>query len=201
MSSPQGNAQGIKHRHPRQEDSSPSYYFINDDNDIFGNMNNDNSPTIEELPHGFKPEQFSPKVVNSNKVTERKTFTPVGRHRKRPEAASTVRTPQTQVRRRRGIWSRLLYVRTKKTHDPYAGGRKIDPKVYFSIERTYLAWMHTSLMLAGISLAIMAYSEEGDTTAIYGLMLLPIAIVFCVYSMYQCKYQSEFACVLRIMFF
>jgi hypothetical protein len=51
--------------------------------------------------------------------------------------------------------------------------------------------MHTSIILAGISMAIMSYSDEKDETAIYGLMLLPVAIVFIVYAMYQCTYHIE----------
>lgn len=72
--------------------------------------------------------------------------------------------------------------------DIYANAHKIDPKVYFSVERTYLAWMHTSIILAGISMAMMDYSEESDNTAFYGLMLLPVGIVFILYAMYQCKF-------------
>jgi hypothetical protein len=40
-------------------------------------------------------------------------------------------------------------------------------------------------------MAIMSYSDEKDETAIYGLMLLPVAIVFIVYAMYQCTYHIE----------
>lgn len=72
--------------------------------------------------------------------------------------------------------------------DIYAQSHKIDPKVYFSVERTYLAWMHTSIILSGISMAMMAYSDESDTTALYGLLLLPVGIAFILYAMYQCKF-------------
>lgn len=68
-----------------------------------------------------------------------------------------------------------------------SGAKKVDPKVFFSKERTFLAWMHTSLWLAGASMAITAYSDTGTVSAIYGLMMLPVAIIFIIYAMLQCK--------------
>ena len=64
---------------------------------------------------------------------------------------------------------------------------KVMLEVFFSKERTFLAWMHTAVLLAGASMAITAYSDVGEASALYGLMLMPIAIVFIVYAMVQCK--------------
>ena len=44
---------------------------------------------------------------------------------------------------------------------------KIEPKVFFANERTFLAWMHLSVILAGASIAILAFAQD------------------IVYSMYQ----------------
>lgn len=66
---------------------------------------------------------------------------------------------------------------------------KVEPKVFFANERTFLAWMHLSVMLAGASIAILAFAEEQNPfSQIYGVILLPVAIAFIVYSMYQCKF-------------
>jgi uncharacterized membrane protein YidH (DUF202 family) len=69
---------------------------------------------------------------------------------------------------------------------------KIEPKVFFANERTFLAWMHLSVMLAGASIAILAFADNSDSenggnplSQLYGVMLLPVAIAFIVYSMYQ----------------
>ena len=64
---------------------------------------------------------------------------------------------------------------------------KIEPKVFFANERTFLAWMHLSVMLAGASIAILAFAEDTDNplSQLYGVILLPVAIAFIVYSMYQ----------------
>ena len=68
----------------------------------------------------------------------------------------------------------------------------MEPKVFFANERTFLAWMHISIILAGASIAIMAFSGSNDNPAsqLYGVVMLPVAIAFIVYSMYQCEYFS-----------
>lgn len=67
---------------------------------------------------------------------------------------------------------------------------KVEPKVFFANERTFLAWMHISIILAGASIAILAFSDYDNIgKQIYGLITLPVAIAFIVYSMYQCKYS------------
>lgn len=66
---------------------------------------------------------------------------------------------------------------------------KVDPKVFFANERTFLAWLHVSTILAGASVAIVAFSEHSAASAdqLYGVILLPVSIAFIVYAMMQCK--------------
>ena len=68
---------------------------------------------------------------------------------------------------------------------------KVEPKVFFANERTFLAWMHISIILAGASIAILAFSEEGNPASqVYGIVMLPVAVAFIIYSMYQCKFVN-----------
>ena len=63
---------------------------------------------------------------------------------------------------------------------------KIEPKVFFANERTFLAWLHLSVMLAGASIAILAFAEDQNPVSqLYGVIMLPVAIAFIVYAMYQ----------------
>jgi len=63
---------------------------------------------------------------------------------------------------------------------------KIEPKVFFANERTFLAWLHASVLLAGASVAIVAFADDSDPLSqMYGIILLPVAIAFICYSMYQ----------------
>lgn len=70
---------------------------------------------------------------------------------------------------------------------------KIEPKVFFANERTFLAWMHLSVILAGASIAILAFADdsEGQMGQLYGIVLLPVSIAFIVYSMYQYQRRAN----------
>jgi uncharacterized membrane protein YidH (DUF202 family) len=61
----------------------------------------------------------------------------------------------------------------------------VEPKVFFANERTFLAWLHMSVTLASISVAIVAFADANEWSQIYGLMLMPVAICFCVYSLFM----------------
>ena len=41
-----------------------------------------------------------------------------------------------------------------------------------------------SVTLASISVAIVAFAENKDWSIVYGLFLMPVAIAFCVYSLW-----------------
>mmetsp|Transcript_7971 Transcript_7971/g.12205 ORF Transcript_7971/g.12205 Transcript_7971/m.12205 type:complete len:220 (+) Transcript_7971:99-758(+) len=63
---------------------------------------------------------------------------------------------------------------------------KIEPKVFFANERTFLAWLHASVLLAGASVAIVAFADDSNPwSQLYGIIQLPVAISFICYSMYQ----------------
>lgn len=68
---------------------------------------------------------------------------------------------------------------------------KVEPKVFFANERTFLAWLHMSVTLSSISVAIVAFAEANEFSEIYGLMLMPVAIAFCCYSLYMYIQRSS----------
>jgi hypothetical protein len=77
------------------------------------------------------------------------------------------------------------------------GAKKVDPKLFFANERTFLKWMNVSIWVAGISIglsSIVGPSAGGESLST--LLFLAIAIVIVVYSMVQCKYQVQY-CVRR----
>jgi uncharacterized membrane protein YidH (DUF202 family) len=62
---------------------------------------------------------------------------------------------------------------------------KVEPKVFFANERTFLAWLHISVLLAGASIAIISFADANPWSQLYGVILLPVAIAFICYAMYQ----------------
>ena len=71
------------------------------------------------------------------------------------------------------------------------GAIKVEPKVFFANERTFLAWLHCAVLLAGASIAIMSFAETDLAGQLYGVILLPISIAFMTYAMSQCESKSQ----------
>jgi uncharacterized membrane protein YidH (DUF202 family) len=106
----------------------------------------------------------------------------------------TVQPPRAPSNDGEGFWKNLFG--PKKTQRPYGevgtmlkvrkAPIKIEPKVFFANERTFLAWMHLSVVLAGSSIAILAFTDDNNPMGqLYGVMTLPVAISFISYAMYQ----------------
>jgi uncharacterized membrane protein YidH (DUF202 family) len=62
---------------------------------------------------------------------------------------------------------------------------KVDPKVFFANERTFLAWVHMALMLGGMAIGIIAFATKSGISPVPGLVLLPVAICFVVHALRQ----------------
>jgi len=66
---------------------------------------------------------------------------------------------------------------------------KVEPKVFFANERTFLAWLHMSIILATMSVGIVALAEKespaGSLQKIYGISLMPVAIAFTIYALHM----------------
>jgi hypothetical protein len=72
------------------------------------------------------------------------------------------------------------------------GAKKVNPKLFFANERTFLKWMNVSMWVAGISIGLSSISSSagsnGNLDALSSLSFLGISIVICCYSMFQCKF-------------
>ena len=70
------------------------------------------------------------------------------------------------------------------------GAKKVDPKIFFANERTFLKWMNVSIWVAGISIGLSSIGgTSGGIESLSSLLFLAIAIVTVCYSMFQCKCQ------------
>ena len=58
---------------------------------------------------------------------------------------------------------------------------RVDPKAYFSSERTYVQWMHISLTLGAISLSLISLANTPDVH-VAGLLLLGPALFVLAYG-------------------
>jgi uncharacterized membrane protein YidH (DUF202 family) len=62
--------------------------------------------------------------------------------------------------------------------------------VFFANDRTFLAWLHASQLLAGASVAIVEFADANPWSQLYGVMLLPVAISSICHSMNQCARRA-----------
>lgn len=159
-------------RHKR-DDSQSSYYFIQSPT-----MSSTGAVLRDDLPLGSTASQFSPRTI---------------RQRKQHQPAPSTLPQNNTNHRQRGLLGRIFGGRRRNAitdssdSNLYVGARKVDPKIFFSIERTFLAWMHTSLIVAAIAFGVVNFADENPTIQLYGLVLNLLAIVFIIFAIFQCK--------------
>ncbi|VEU33989.1 unnamed protein product [Pseudo-nitzschia multistriata] len=130
----------------------------------------DGGHVVETLPHGSSEEDFAPRALGESIKKQRRPSEPTGIF---------------------GKWfggSKKNDANVSETRmiKPRKAPIKVEPKVFFANERTFLAWMHVSIILAGASVAILTLSDyENIEKQLYGLIMLPVAVAFLVYAMYQ----------------
>lgn len=70
---------------------------------------------------------------------------------------------------------------------------RVEPKVLFANERTFLNWLHTSTIIATIGMALLNLSPNSGAKAskIAGLTLVPVAIMFLFYALYLYFWRDQ----------
>jgi len=71
--------------------------------------------------------------------------------------------------------------------------QKIEPKIFFANERTFLHWLHHGVVLSTIASGILAFSRETGQiwAAEYALILLPISLGFCIYATHVFLWRAD----------
>ena len=71
--------------------------------------------------------------------------------------------------------------------------QKIEPKVFFANERTYLHWLHHGVILSTIASGILAFSQESGQGwgEFYALLLLPLSLGFCIYALNTFLWRAD----------
>lgn len=134
----------------------------------------DGGKMVESIPPGSNENDFAPRTLGASSKKKIRVSEPVGFFSKL-FGVNGGRSHKKDIS--------VAEVRTVK---PRKAPIKIEPKVFFSNERTFLAWMHVSVILAGASVAILAISDfENIGKQVYGLIMLPVAVAFLVYAMNQ----------------
>lgn len=68
---------------------------------------------------------------------------------------------------------------------------KIEPKVYFANERTFLHWMHMCVTLGAIAMAITAEGINEPSLVLPGVLLTAFSAIFILYAWYMFMWRAE----------
>ncbi|KAJ3285092.1 hypothetical protein HDU79_007608 [Rhizoclosmatium sp. JEL0117] len=66
---------------------------------------------------------------------------------------------------------------------------RIEPKVYFANERTFLSWLHFCIVLGGLALGLLNFGDR--VGQISGLVFTLVAMVFMVYSVSMFQKRAD----------
>ncbi len=62
--------------------------------------------------------------------------------------------------------------------------QKVEPKLFFANERTFIKWLHMAVVLSSISSAVLAFTNKKSGSAqYYALSLLPVSLIFIGYAL------------------
>jgi hypothetical protein len=66
---------------------------------------------------------------------------------------------------------------------------RIEPKVFFANERTFLSWLHFCIVLGGLALGLLNF---GDTVGqISGLLFTAVAMLFMIYALFLYQWRAD----------
>mmetsp|Transcript_10452 Transcript_10452/g.22132 ORF Transcript_10452/g.22132 Transcript_10452/m.22132 type:complete len:727 (+) Transcript_10452:237-2417(+) len=71
--------------------------------------------------------------------------------------------------------------------------QKIEPKMFFANERTYLHWLHYAVVLSSMASAVLSMSETPgeEWRQWYAMALLPISLAFVMYALHTFLWRQD----------
>lgn len=163
---------------------SGQFYFVahNPGNSESVRDADDNVDVIELKGSGSTEEEFRPKPVNRNLVKGMSLMKQSQSDRSAVKATTTLQ-PNPLSRTLFALFGGNKQANTFNEE----GAKKVDPKLFFANERTFLKWMNVSIWVAGISIGISSIGGtlSGGLQSLASLFFLAIAIVIVCYSMFQ----------------
>jgi len=71
--------------------------------------------------------------------------------------------------------------------------QKIEPKLFFANERTYLHWLHAGTTLYTIAAGILTFADKKNANwaHVYAMALLPISLAICLYALHVFLWRAD----------
>ena len=68
--------------------------------------------------------------------------------------------------------------------------QKVEPKLFFANERTFIKYMHMGVMISSISIGVLAFTDNSDATW-YAMVMLPVSLCFVLYALNTFLWRSN----------
>lgn len=69
--------------------------------------------------------------------------------------------------------------------------QKVEPKLFFANERTFISWLQMSVMMSSIAIGILAFSARHSQSQAIAVLLMPISLLFVVYALRTFLVRNE----------
>jgi uncharacterized membrane protein YidH (DUF202 family) len=66
---------------------------------------------------------------------------------------------------------------------------RVEPKVFFANERTFLSWLHFCIVLGGLALGLLNFGDQVGQIA--GLVFTAVAMLFMIYALFLYQWRAE----------
>lgn len=61
--------------------------------------------------------------------------------------------------------------------------QKVEPKIFFANERTFLSWLNMAVFMSSMAIAVMAFASNGGTSLVFAFVLMPMSLLFIGYAL------------------
>ncbi|KAI5186976.1 hypothetical protein NEHOM01_1834 [Nematocida homosporus] len=78
---------------------------------------------------------------------------------------------------------------TSQSSRPIVVPVRVEPKVFFANERTFLSWLHFSIFIGGIGAALMGLGDM--SAALSGLCFVIVSVIFSLYALYLYLWRAK----------
>ena len=72
---------------------------------------------------------------------------------------------------------------TEAPDDMRVTPQKVEPKLFFANERTFMKWLHMAVIMSSASTGVLAFTARESSSQIYAMLLLPVGLIFIVYPL------------------
>jgi uncharacterized membrane protein YidH (DUF202 family) len=69
--------------------------------------------------------------------------------------------------------------------------QKVEPKIFFANERTFMKWLSMAVILSSVSTAILAFTDTESKAQIWALVMLPVSLLLIFYPLKIFYWRSE----------